>query len=57
MCGNAKGPGPVRGQGLRGEVVLVVDGFRVHKFEGGEACFHFGLLAEVFQGGELGLEG
>lgn len=43
--------------GLSGETPLVVDGFPVHGFEGGEPCFHFGLLAEVFQGRELGVQG
>jgi hypothetical protein len=29
---------------------LVVDGLPVDGLESGEPCFHFGLLAEVFQG-------
>lgn len=36
---------------------LVVDGFPVDGLQRGEAGFHFGLLAEVFQRGELGLQG
>ena len=35
---------------------LIVDGFPVHGFKGGEAGLHFGLLAEVFEGGELGVQ-
>ncbi|GKV70896.1 hypothetical protein NCCP2145_02770 [Pseudarthrobacter sp. NCCP-2145] len=36
---------------------LVVDGFPVDGLQRGEPCFHFGLLTEVFQGGELGIQG
>ena len=50
-------PRTVRIQGLVRELFLVVDGFSVHGLQRGEPCFHFGLLPEVFQGGELGVKG